>query len=306
MSIKQKHINDTYPDLASRDAIPLDDRFDGMKVSVLDCGTGNYCFFQLQGGVANANWTDLLGGGGDETPSSIKIKYESNANTNEFSDAEKTKLSDTSVFTGTEKTKLSGIEDNATTDQTATEIEGLYEGINDTNKFTDAEKIKLSNITNSYKGYFPTEAALILAHPTGVEGDNADVGATSTKWAWSVGGGAWIDTLTGSSGDMLKSTYDPTSKNADAFDMLNMSETATRKILTDTERNKLGTIDDSAQVNVQSDWDSVSGDDFIKNKPVIPTVPTQLTDLDTTVTGSQLDSMYEHYKLLIKRDFSSF
>ena len=41
--------------------------------------------------------------------------------------------------------KLDGIEAGATADQTASEIEVLYEGIADTNKYTDAEKTKLSN-----------------------------------------------------------------------------------------------------------------------------------------------------------------
>jgi len=44
-----------------------------------------------------------------------------------------------------------------------------------------------------------------------------------------------IPTGTGT-GDMLKATYDPTSKNADAFAMANMAEGATTKILTDAER----------------------------------------------------------------------
>lgn len=43
-----------------------------------------------------------------------------------------------------------------------------------------------------------------------------------------------------SSGDMTKAVYDPTAKNADAFSMGNMTETATKKIMTDTERTKLG------------------------------------------------------------------
>lgn len=46
------------------------------------------------------------------TPASTKISYESNANTNEYSDAE--------------QTKLSGIESGATTDQTDSEIETGY------------------------------------------------------------------------------------------------------------------------------------------------------------------------------------
>jgi len=42
--------------------------------------------------------------------------------------------------------KLDGIESNATADQTASEIESLYEGLADTNKYTDSEKSKLGGI----------------------------------------------------------------------------------------------------------------------------------------------------------------
>jgi len=107
-----------------------------------------------------------------ETPSSIKLKYESNANTNEFTDGEKSKLGgielnatadqtsleiknlyesepDTNAFTDTEKSKLQNIELNATADQTPLEIKNDYESNVDTNVFTDSEKLKLSLIEDS-------------------------------------------------------------------------------------------------------------------------------------------------------------
>jgi hypothetical protein len=48
-------------------------------------------------------------------------------------------------FTTADNTKLDGIESGATADQTATEIETLYEGLTNTNKYTDAEKALLAN-----------------------------------------------------------------------------------------------------------------------------------------------------------------
>lgn len=47
-------------------------------------------------------------------------------------------------------------------------------------------------------------------------------------------------------GDMLKATYDPTNKSADAFSMANMVEGTTNKILTATERLKLDGIEANA------------------------------------------------------------
>ena len=68
----------------------------------------------------------------DQTDAEIKIAYESNADTNEFSDAE--------------QTKLLGIEDGATADQTDAEIKIAYESNANTNEFSDAEQTKLLGI----------------------------------------------------------------------------------------------------------------------------------------------------------------
>lgn len=105
----------------------------------------------------------------DQTDAEIKTAYENNADTNAFTNAEKTKLSgietnatadqtgaeikvayeaeaNTNAFTDAEKTKLSNIEANATADQTSSEIKTAYESNADTNAFTDAEQTKLAGI----------------------------------------------------------------------------------------------------------------------------------------------------------------
>ena len=74
----------------------------------------------------------LAGGGGTETAASIKTKYESNADTNAFTD---------SLLA-----KLNAIESGATADQTGPEIKVLYEAQADTNAFTDALLAKLNGI----------------------------------------------------------------------------------------------------------------------------------------------------------------
>jgi hypothetical protein len=73
-------------------------------------------------------------------------------------------------------------------------------------------------------------------------------------------------------GDMVKSTYDPGSKNADAFSMTNMTEGTTNKIFTAAERTKLAGIATGAEVNVNADWNATSGDAQILNKPAIGAV----------------------------------
>lgn len=64
----------------------------------------------------------------------IKTAYEAEANTNTFTDAE--------------KSKLSGIENGATADMTAAEIKTAYESNANTNAFTDALLSKLNTIEN--------------------------------------------------------------------------------------------------------------------------------------------------------------
>lgn len=96
------------------------------------------------------------------SPEAIKDVYESNADTNAFTDAE--------------KAKLNGVEDNATADMSAAEIKTAYESNTNTNVFTDAEKAKLNNLAASrFLGVYPTLTALRAAHPAPPEGSFAYV-----------------------------------------------------------------------------------------------------------------------------------
>ena len=99
--------------------ITTNSTFDGRDVSV--DGT------KLDGIEANAT--------ADQTALEIKTAYESNADTNAFTDAD--------------ETKLDGIEASATADQTAAEIKTAYESNADTNAFTDADHTKLDGIEAS-------------------------------------------------------------------------------------------------------------------------------------------------------------
>lgn len=69
-------------------------------------------------------------------------------------------------------------------------------------------------------------------------------------------------------GDMLKATYDPTAKNADAFAMNNMVEGSTTKIMTATERTKLAGIATGAQVTGATEVAAAISAGGIKTAPV--------------------------------------
>ena len=66
------------------------------------------------------------------TAAQIKQRYESNANTN--------------AFTNPLKAKVDGVDAGAADDQTGAEIKAAYEGEADTNVFTNAEKTKLDDV----------------------------------------------------------------------------------------------------------------------------------------------------------------
>ena len=99
-----------------------------------------------------------------ETSESVKEKYESNPDTNAYTDLEKVKLEgleeetsetvktkyesnpDTNAFTDDEKAKLAGLPSEVIP-ETEESIKEKYESNLDTNVFTDAEKSKLSELT---------------------------------------------------------------------------------------------------------------------------------------------------------------
>ncbi len=105
-------------------------------------GTPSNATTSTDGLMSSSDKTKLdaveAGATADQTASEIKTAYESNANTNAFTDAQ--------------QTKLAGIETNSTADQTDAEIKTAYENNADTNAFTDAEKTKLSGIESNATG----------------------------------------------------------------------------------------------------------------------------------------------------------
>lgn len=60
------------------------------------------------------------------------------------------------------------------------------------------------------------------------------------------------------------------------FDDSDIATTSKNGSMSKADRSKMNGIESGAQKNVQSDWDALSGDAFIKNKP---TIPDELADL---------------------------
>lgn len=79
-------------------------------------------------------------------------------------------------------------------------------------------------------------------------------------------------------GDMQKSLYDPNNIGLNVYSVDNHIDGTNNKVFTSTEKTKLASVEEGAEKNVQADWLSVSGDDYIKNKPTIPSQLSELTD----------------------------
>jgi len=207
---------------------------------------------------SDEQWTQVQGAATELTPAQIKSLYESNPDTNGYTDAEKSKLSgieanatenssdaslrDRSTHTGTQSAStITGLADVATSgdyddlDNLPTLFSGNYNDLSNKPTIPDAQVNSDWNATNG--------VAQILNKPTlgsAASADSIDF-ATSAQGAkadtaiQSIVAGTNItvddtDPLNpvvsatgggGSSGDMQSSVYDPNGVEADVFDILN-------------------------------------------------------------------------------------
>tara|TARA_B100001063_G_scaffold46908_1_gene40713 strand:- start:19329 stop:20915 length:1587 start_codon:yes stop_codon:yes gene_type:complete len=74
------------------------------------------------------------------------------------------------------------------------------------------------------------------------------------------------------------------------------------------DKNKLDGIETGAEVNVQSDWSSSSGDNQILNKPAIPVDLDDLSDVDFSTSSPQVDQvlMFNGIKFVAADEGSTF
>jgi hypothetical protein len=101
----------------------------------------------------------------------IKTAYENNANTNEYDDAE--------------QTKLAGIESSATADQTGAEIKTAYEA--EANAYTDTKNTKLAGIeTSATADQSDAEVETAYNNQVGIVSQAAaEAGTSTTAERWS-------------------------------------------------------------------------------------------------------------------------
>ena len=96
------------------------------------------------------------------TAAQIKQRYESNANTNAFTDPL--------------KIKVDGVDVGAADDQTGAEIKAAYEGEGDTNAYTNAEKTKLDGVAAGATALTISDVLAKILKGTGIEIDGTTPG----------------------------------------------------------------------------------------------------------------------------------
>lgn len=238
------------------------------------------------------------------TAAEIKTLYESNANTNEFSDAEQTKLAsietgatadqtaseiktayesnpNTNAFTNAEQTKLAGVETGATADQTAAEIKTAYESNADTNAFTDAEQTKLGgiqtgaevNVQANWNTTDNLQDSFIQNKPTFLDEQPINTASTPTFAGMTITPGSITDaTLPTLPAHLTNKQYvdgEISTATAPGAVKTAYESNSNTNVFTDAEQTKLAGIQAGAEVNIQADWNETNtlSDAFILNKP---------------------------------------
>ncbi len=141
-------------------------------------------------------WVDLSNTGSTMTGAAIKTAYETEPDTNAFTDAD--------------QAKLGSVEAGASADQTGSEIKTLYEAVADTNVFDDAAQLKLASIENNATDN-QTGAEIKLAYEAEAN-TNAFSDAQVTKLA-----GIETGATTDMTGSEIKSLYEAQA-DTNAFD----------------------------------------------------------------------------------------
>ena len=145
-------------------------------------------------------------------------------------------------FDGTASGRLAGMEDNATSDQSDSEIKASYENNANTEAFTTSEKAKLTGLESSkFLGTYIDVGALQSNHPSPIEGSYAHV---------DVGSGQEVEVyIWDDSNDSYHAQAGVSSAETAASLKVKYESNANTEAFTTTEQIKLGNIATDATKN---------------------------------------------------------
>lgn len=220
----------------------------------------------------------------------------------------------------TDGTKLDGIEEEATADQTAEEIEALYESNPDTNKYTDLEKQFVDAVTDldtvattlpSAVNEVHSEVASIVDGTTDIVFDNVGTFITASTLGGAikevdgeVGDVGLLDTVATTivgAANELHAELDSADSRLDALE-LDSHTHSNKSVLDDTtasytvaEETKLDGIEAGAQVNVATDLGYKAASRVLSSSTgagvTLPQVTTVLDGLMLSTDKNKLDTI---------------
>jgi len=230
------------------------------------------------------------------------------------------------IISSAERTKLSGIEDSADVTDTANVTTALnsisIKELSDvsTTSPTDNQVLQFNSTSGEYEPTTLSSTAPVdsVNGQTGtvvLDADDIDDSATTNKWATaaektklgniSVTQAVDLDTMESDIAtnnakvsnvttnlSTSTTTTSVTVNSSDGTDAtINAASGTAAGVMTTSDKNKLDGIAAGAEVNVNADWNAVSGDAQILNKPTIPTATSDLTNDSGFITASSTDTL---------------
>lgn len=273
-------------------------------------------------GVA-PSWQDASGGGGDGTVTSVGLSAPTgfSVSGSPVTSSGTLALSYSAGYQGytsTEASKLSGIASGATVGATwGTNLNSIPANVSAFGSLANGTGWLRNNGTGTLSYSTPTASdvgAIATSHTVNSIANGTGFLKNNGTGTWSYDNSTYLTTASASStyltqsnaastyqpiGSYLTSEVDGSTTNelqslsvptglsisGSGTTTMAVSYTAGYQGFTSTEASKLSGIASGAEVNVQSDWDAVSGDALILNKPTIPTNNNQLTNGAGYITG---------------------
>ena len=230
-------------------------------------------------------------------------------------------ITEAGLLTATDKVRLNAIEDSATADQTASEIETLYEGILDTNKFQDTEKTKVGHISVTQAVDLDTIESDTNINNTKETNVTTNLSNTPSDTAVTIESSDGTNTVVAAANDtragvMSKTTYDQhVLNNAKVSDINHnvttdlSTSTSTTSVTVNSSDGTNATISEAsgtaAGVMSTTHHDKLDGIEASANNYSLPTNVVLEADYATSTVGGSVKARWDGIDLYLTIDGSN-